>query len=633
MNLEKFLPPSWGARLPISLRYSKSISTPLLRTRSDVVLPADVRKEEQTISETQSFSVSESVERKGKNPLFNLLLNRQSVSWSYSRTEGRSVNSPYNFGENYGVKGSFDMGVSKIPTLPIFFWTKSIPIAKRAKDTKLGLYPASWTLNANYNRSIRITDDINLKRTSTISRDFNGSADVRYNVFQNLNTTFSYSTRRDLINLDEIRFSLKNPKLGTELNYRQSFDFKYDPKLLRWLTWSLSYDANYNDDYDRTRGTRRSDLSRGWGMGGTFDHRALLSGGAAASTRERTVRRGGVRTGKGAEKEEEKKEGQSTSWLNKPKSVLKFLTGWIEPVTYSYGRGYKNFVPGMLERPSLKYRFGFEREPGVPLSSDTRARSAGEDMQYNFGSGFGLFGGISTTVKYSYSEGVELIKQGPRYKGTNVGWPDLSVRISQFKKFPLIKGALNKFIEVFSPRTGYTRRVQESFDIDNNFLVAKRVTQGYSPLISINFKLWRALSVSGSYTLDENNEERYNTGDGTLQTNTKTQNRTIAATSKYSFSAPGGLSIPLFGKVKFTSTVDIDLAVRYVSSKSETAKLGQPFFVSSDKADMSIVPTISYSFSRQMRGGLSGRWQDTSDATTNRNSHVRQLQIWVEIRF
>ena len=638
MNLEKFLPPSWGARLPVSWRYSKSISTPLLRTRSDVVLPADVRKEEQSISETQSFSVSESLKRKGKNPLFNFLLNRQSVSWSYSRTEGRSVNSPYNFGENYGVKGSFDMGVSKVPTLPIFFWTKSIPIAKRAKDAKLGLYPASWTLNANYNRSIRLSDDINLKRTSTISRDFSGSVDVRYNVFQNLNTTFGYSTRRDLINLDEVRFSLKNPKLGTELNYRQRFDLKYDPKLLKWVTWSLSYDANYNDDYDRTSSTRRSDLSRGWGMGGTFDHRALLSGGAAAggdggSGRGRTVRRGGVRTGEGAVKEEEKKKASGTSWLNKPKSVLRFLTGWIEPITYSHGRGYKTFVPGMLERPSLKYRFGFEREPGVSIGSDTRARSASEDMQYSFGSGFGLLGGISTTLKYSYSEGKELIKQGPRYKGTSVGWPDLSIRISPFQKFPLVKGAINKFIEVFSPRTGYSRRVQESFDIDNNFLVSKHVSRGYNPLLSINFKLWRSLSVSGSYTLDEDIEERYNTGDGTLQTNNKTRNRTIAATSKYSFSAPGGLSIPLFGKVKFTSTVDIDLAFRYVSSKSETGKLGQPSFVSSDKADMSIVPTISYSFSRQMKGGLSGRWQDTSDAITNRNSHVRQLQIWVEIRF
>ena len=629
MNIDKFLPPSWGTKLPISYRYSKSISTPLLRTRSDVVLPDNVRKEEQSVSETQAFSTSESFNRKGKSLLFNLFLNRQRVSWSYSRTQSRSVSSPYSFGENYSVKGSFDMGVSKPPTAPIFFWLKSIPIFNRASKSRLGLYPISWTFSANYDRSLRLSDDINFKRTSTISRDFNGSIDLRYNVFQNLNTTFNYSTRRDLTNLDEIRFSLKDPKLGTEINYRQRFDLKYDPKLLNWMTWTYGYNANYSDDYDRTSDTRRATLGKGWAMGGTFDHRALLSGRA---TRVRTpTRRGGVRTGEGAP--EEKKEEDGKSWLEAPKSVLRFLTGWIEPVSYSYGKGYKAFVPGMLERPSFKYRFGLDRAPGVPLTSDTRSQSASESRSHSLSSGFTLLGGISTTVKYSYSQDVELIKPSSRYKGTSIGWPDLSIRISKFKTLPLLKGVVNKFIDVFSPRTGYSRRVAESFDIDKSFLVSKRVTRGFSPLLSINFKVWRALSVSGSYSLDENDEIRFNTGDGSLQTNTKTENQTISGTAKYSFSAPGGVSIPLFGKVKFTSTVDIDLSIRYVASKSETAGANNPFVATSDKSDLTLLPTISYSFSRQIRGGISGRWQDTKDDITNRNSHVRQLQIWAEIRF
>ncbi len=632
MNLQKFLPPSWTAQLPVSLRYSKSTSTPLLRARSDVVLPSEVSKEEQTVSESQSFSASESFERKGSNPLFNLFLNRQSASWSYSRTEGRSVNSPFNFGENYTLKGSFDMGISKVPAVPIFFWTRGIPVFKRAGSTKLGLYPNSWLFSANYNRSLRISDDINFKRTTTISRDFSGSTDIRYNVFQNLNTTFNYSTRRDLNNLDEIIISIKNPKLGTETNYHQRFDLKYDPKLLTWLTWNYSFSADYSDDFDRASVTRRSNLGRSWGMGGTFDHRALLTGKAGKSSIRTTTRRGGVRTGEGA-KDEDKKAGTGKSWLSTPKSVLRFLTGWIDPVTYSYGKGYKSFVPGMLGRPPLNYRFGLQREPEVLLTSDTRARSANENYSYSVGSGFSLFGGIGSTVKYSRSEDKELIKQGPRYRSRSIGWPDLSIRIQPFKSLPLIKGVVNKFINVFSPRTGYSRRVVEQFDMDNNFALSKRVARGFNPLISINFKVWRSLSISGSYTIDKNEDVTYSTGDGSLQGHTREENRTIAATSRYSFSAPGGISVPLLGKIKFTSTVDIDLGIRYASSKSENAKRGGGFAVTSDKSDFSVVPTIAYAFSRQVRGGLSGRWQDTNDATSNRNSHVRQLQIWVEIRF
>ncbi|HEX2897852.1 MAG TPA: hypothetical protein VHP63_07375, partial [candidate division Zixibacteria bacterium] len=199
----------------------------------------------------------------------------------------------------------------------------------------------------------------------------------------------------------------------------------------------------------------------------------------------------------------------------------------------------------------------------------------------------------------------------------------------------LIKGVMNKFIEVFSPRTGYSRRLQEQFDITNGFTISSRETKGFNPLVSVNFKLWRSLSISGSYTLDKTEDQSYSTGNGALQSHTKTDNRTIAATSKFSFTAPGGMAIPLFGKVKFTSAVDIDLSFRLASSVSETRKSGQgdEFYPSSDKSDFSVVPTISYSFSRQIRGGISGRWQDTNDNITNRNSHVRQLQIWVEIRF
>lgn len=635
LSMDKFFPPSWSARLPLSVRYTKSIATPLLRTRSDVVLPNDVRKEEQTVNETQSLSFSESFNRKGRSPLFNLLLNRQSVSLSYSRTEGRSVNTPYSFGENYAMKGNFNMGITKPPTIPIFFWTKWIPIFKKTSESRLGLYPSSWTLNASYTRNIRISEDINRKRTTTLSREFSGGMDVRYNVFDNLNTSFSYSTRRDLINLDEIIFSLRNPKLGTELNYRQRFGLKYDPKLLTWLTVNYSFDASYSDDYDRTSGSRRSSLAQTWGMGGTFDHNRLFgASGAGAGDRQRfRGRRGVVRTGEGKEEEKENESGGGKPLIETPKAIMRFLTGWIEPITYSYGKGYKNFVPGMMERPGFQYRFGLSRDADVPLRSDTRTPSAGEDESYSFGSGFNFWGGIATTVKYSRAQSRELIKQGARYLNSSVSWPDLSIRISPFRKFPLIKGVLNKFIDVFSPRTGYSRRVQESQDIEKGFLISRKETIAHNPLLSINFKVWRSLSLSGSYAIDKSEEDRFNTGTGSLQTSLKTQNESISGTTRYSFSAPGGITIPLIGKVKFRSTVDFDVQFRLSTSLSETSQQGKPYFVSSDKSDFTISPTISYAFSRQIRGGLQGRWQDTKDVQTNRNSHVRQLQIWVEIRF
>ena len=65
----------------------------------------------------------------------------------------------------------------------------------------------------------------------------------------------------------------------------------------------------------------------------------------------------------------------------------------------------------------------------------------------------------------------------------------------------------------------------------------------------------------------------------------------------------------------------------------ENARRGEPFAVTTDKSDITIGPNISYTFSQQIKGGLSARWQDSNDNTLNRKSHVRELQIWTEIRF
>jgi len=46
---------------------------------------------------------------------------------------------------------------------------------------------------------------------------------------------------------------------------------------------------------------------------------------------------------------------------------------------------------------------------------------------------------------------------------------------------------------------------------------------------------------------------------------------------------------------------------------------------------MEIRPDISYTFSQQIKGGLSMRWRDSN--VSNQKTHLREVQIWMEIRF
>lgn len=629
LQLHKFLPRSVGARIPISVSYNKSTQVPLLRTGSDIVLPEEVRQEEQSISETKSFRVSEAFQHKGRHLLYDVLLNRQTFSFSYSRSNQTSVNRPYVMGENYNVGATYDMGISKPPTVPIFFWTKPIPILKKTSGSKLSLFPNQWRWDAKFNRSLSISDDINNNRVSSLRRDFTGTMNLNYKVLDNLTTSYNYSTKRDLSDPDLVTLSLnpKKAKLGIETNYAQNFGANYDPRLFSFVDTRFTYAARYNETYERSTRSYKSDLSSSWNVGGSFQHLVLLGGKSGGQTRRRT---GPHRNPRG---ETEKDKDNGKPFYDPPLAVLRFMTGWIRPVAYKYATTYNASVPGLTGRPIWRYRFGLERETDVERVTDPRAPYSNESQSYEFSSGFTFLGGLDTDVRFKRAITQDIIRQNGRTKSVSTGWPDLGLRIQRFETLPLIKSFVNKFIDIFAPRTSYSRSTKETFNLEGGFLTRSSETKSFSPLLSVNFRLLRALSFSGSYTYSKSNDKTFNPTDGRLVTETQASRKSIAFTSQYSFSAPGGIAIPLFGKLKFQSEVSININVKQNSNQSETSSSGGPFVLTEDKSDFTVQPVISYTFSRQVKGGLSARWQDSNDNYRNRKSHIRELQIWAEIRF
>ena len=637
-NFHKFLPRSWNARLPITVGISETQTIPLLRTNSDVVLPDAVREEEKSVAKSLKFSVSESFGKKGSNILFSALLNRQKISFSYNRSDRRTVNNPFVFGESYNVRADYDMGIRKQVELPIFFWSKSLPLVKKLGESKLGLFPDRWTWNATYNRSLSTQDDKDYNRTSSFSRTFDGKMDLNYKMFKNLNIAYNFSTRRDLTEPDLVRISLKDPKLGIENSYNQSFRTSYDPKLFKFVTGSFNYTATYSDSWERSTETRNTTLSRSWGVSGTFRHLDLLgkpwSRQRRGTQRSRAGVRGGAREEADKEEKKEEEEDEPGPPIYEPVLAgLRFLTGWLNPVTYKYNEGFNQTVPGAVEKPAFMYRLGFETDPDFETGITTRTPRASENMAYDFGSGFSLLGGISTTVAYRTQVSRELINSGQeRTETQSTSWPDVSLRISEFKTMPFIKPYLNWFIGVFSPRTAYSRQVSEARNIDAGFTINRTTTTSRNPVLSINFKVFRDLSMSGSYTTSEVYKEDWNRGTGLLQSEIRETKSSYAVTAKYSFSAPGGFRIPLFGKVKFKSTMSIDVNVKKSSDFKEKSEKGEPWRTFTEASVFSVSPRISYGFSQQIRGGLTGRWQDTNDKF-NKKTHIRELQIWTEINF
>jgi len=627
LNLDKFMPRSWKSRIPIQFSYSKSTKTPLLRTGSDIVLPEEIRTLERTTSESRTFSISPSFNRAGKNPLFSLLLNRLvNMSVSYRRSIQRSPRTPYNFTEGLNARYGYDFGIRAKPTLPILFFTKWVPVLNRLENTALGLYPRSWRFTGNFDRTLSVTDDIDNNRRSSFKRNMNAQMDMSYDILQNLSVSMRWDTRRDLSDDEDVNLSLSNLKLGLETHYGQTFSTKYNPAVFSFFTTEWSYQASYTDDWDKSSETRRSSMSRSWGVGGVFDHVRLLGGGASGGGDRRFSGRGGGRRG---HQVDVKPKGKP--FYDPPLAVLRFLTNWISAPRYSYSTNYKASLPGMLSRPELKYRLGLTRASGVLISSTSQNESASEGQSYDLTSGFKLLGGISTDIKFRRSISRDIIKRGSLYETTTTGWPELTIRIQRFTTFPLLKGVFNKFIDVFSPRTNYSRSTRESKDLDGDFITNETESISQNPVVSVTFKLFRSLSLSSSYALTTEKTQDYNRTTGAFQSSSEMNRKSYGGTAQYSFSAPGGFKLPIFGRVKFRSQVNITVDVKYNKSLTENSDANNTLISSTERSDLKISPEISYTFSQQIRGGLSMRWTDTDNS--GRVNHLREVQVWMEIRF
>ncbi len=632
-KLQKLLPRSWNAGIPVTFAYSKSVRTPLLRNNSDIVLPESVRLEEQRVSESKSISVSLKFRNKTSNPLFSVLLNRLNTSMSYRQSTFKDVVTPFRYGENLTFKADYNLNIKKIPKVSIFSVFKSIPILKRASKSKLSLYPNSWTMSGNFSRNLSLNDNINFKRRSSLTRAFQGAMNVDYKIFDNFVAKYNYATSRDLSRLELIHFTLNKDKfkLGLENQYLQKFSLTYDPKLLSFFTSSFTFRSSYTDNFEvgLLIPSRRSALTRSTSVGGTFNHQAVLGGKKASSQRTFSGRRGGQRKNVIEEENKTKKKFYEPVLVG-----LRKLTGWINPIKYNYSSNFSNTLPGMIGRPSASYLFGFKDEADIEIvESQTAVHKSNNGESYDISSGFTLLGGLVTTVKFRRSITRDLIKTTTKYENVSENWPELNIRIKKFRHLPLIQKYVNRFIEIFSPRTGYSKSVKTRLDITDatdHFIISKSTSISYSPLLQVNFKLFKSLSLNSSVSRSQNINDTFNSATKELQSTSTTTKNTFALSSKYSFTSPHGISIPIFGRLKFKSTVDISMNVKFNSSITENERVDGVDNVTNDKSTISFNPIIAYSFSRQIKGGITMRWQDVKGTRT---SHTREVQLWTEITF
>jgi hypothetical protein len=630
INIHKLLPPSWGASLPFSYSWSERTSVPRLKPGSDIIVPADQEEAQTTRSTNTRFSISQSFRKQGGNLLFSLLLNRLKTSYSYSESDSKSPTVPFSHSETYQAKATYDLTPKSSLTVPILFFLRPIPLIPQAlKDTQLGLLPSrfnmSGTVKKNYSRSINNQD----YESKTYNRTLNGDLALSWNIFKSLSADYTLRTNRDIRNTDDIKFSF-NPsefKLGIELENNQSLRMEYGPSLFKWLTHKFSYRATYRENADPARnelGTRNVNAGNTFSISSTFSPQTFFGRGTKSGPAQSDSTEGG---------------GFS---LHKPfLKFIRFFTNRIDDISGSYSLDNQSSIWGLEDRPNWKYIFGFTDDPGAEINSDAISRTARdvntESKSYSARSGIKFILGTKINTRYARSERQSSANSN---KSVSTTFPDLSFSLGNLERY----GIVSFFFNSLSFDTKYMKKTDETFrTAGRQYLSDKSTTDSYSPLIKLNFTWFHKLQCSFQYDKSTTLKEQYDNTqeiEGTdttfiskLSNGVRTSSNSWQFTARATLSPAQGIKFPIFGKLQSTLTFNLNISQKNTKSENNQFQAEGGWSTTSERTDFTIMPRISYSFSSNINGGLQARWQDSNDKTRYQKSHVRELGLWVEIRF
>jgi len=651
-GLEKFLPRSLGANLPVSYSFNKSTMVPRLRFGTDIILPPELQDAESEISTSKSITISESFNKNTKNPIFSLLLNRFNSNFSYTRSEGRSPKLPMSLNESYRLGGNYNLSIKKVPHIKPLFWTKPFPILKRLGNSKFYFFPETHGLTGSLNRNFSISENSSGVITQSLRRTFDGSYKVNYKISDNLNTNFNMVTQRDLNNPETIKFSLdpKKFKLGRETGYSQGFGATYNPAIFTFLTHNINYSVSYREVLNVRDSTLNADASKSYGVAGVFDFKKFF--GTAKGGAKPRPRKGPANKDKVEEKADTTsglvdKDGKPVkkvivaegkgnvlgSMIRPFKRVMGFLTGWINPINYDYNEKYGYGYTGLLERAQLKFRFGLTDELGARVSNNlgtnTRSTAVGKATGLTLRSGTTFLGGLKTDVTFNRKISRDIIKITNPQKVVSTTFPDIKFTIQPLRTITF----LNPLIRRFSPRTSYSRVTGETENLQSGRITSKQLTINQRPLLALNLNVLRGVTMEFSTDHTVSESETYNSQTGSLTNRRRNIQNNYNYSIRYSFTSPNGINIPVFGKIRFKSTMTLSCDISYQTRKEESAEGENPYVSTGTNNDLSVSPMISYTFSTQIKGGLTAKWQDSNDTQLNRKSHTRELRFWVEIKF
>ncbi|MCH7688139.1 MAG: hypothetical protein IH899_15905 [Planctomycetes bacterium] len=170
-------------------------------------------------------------------------------------------------------------------------------------------------------------------------------------------------------------------------------------------------------------------------------------------------------------------------------------------------------------------------------------------------------------------------------------------------------------------------------DLSTGNITSKSLDVARTPILAVTIPVRRQLTLNARIESTRKESQRFlSEGDGALISSSVEKSRSFRMSTSYSFRAPQGINLPIFGRIKIQSNITMNLDVLKRSNETLTARADGVFTVTSKRETLSVTTNMNYSFSSQVSGGMSTGWTDTSDLS-GKKTHTRELRFFAQMRF
>jgi len=673
-NPHKFTPDRWGLSIPVSANIGRTVSVPRLKTGSDISVPDSLRDDETTTIKQYSVNVTEKMRPKAPGLLVGLTLARLSHSISAGETRETSPQYPLNLTQNWSARQSYDLTPANDWNVHLTKWmfndekkddyieedtsetdTKSRMSEEKEEESdsidvpkllnwQVNLAPTNLKFETNASSRVQTRGDRYGSKTRNSSQTLDHQATLKTNLVKSLTTDSNLKLKRDIG--DSAYFHWGHPiVIGDGLSKSITNSVRFNPTILNWLSQSYDVTNSYSEDTDpqryvdkfgavTTSRTYRASLGLSWKKFTDF-----LTGTPSIDSRTPAGRRP-TRPDRDRENKEEGEDQDSTfSGIESPseKSVFRKAASTVKPVferlddvQFEWSRDDKRTLPNLADRPSYAFQLAMTTDPGVPtiagttgVTSQIESRTITENTTIRTGARLPF--NISSSLRYNYRVSEQISTNNT--KQTQLSFPDITLNwngLGQLFFFPKIANNVRT-------NSHYTHEVKKSYQTGD--LLSRTIDDDFSPLASLNMAWKFGLNTEYSSSWKNGMEYRYGTaGAASISKNEQMVHKIIAT---YGLRASKGIKLPLIGTIQFDNQLSLKLTVQNTRRIVEAWTEGneEERSTQTDDNEWSITPSASYSFSRNIQGGLEMKWIDTKDNKTDRIHHVRDVSIWVELKF